>query len=322
MEQNKVLDTIINLIQGIKSNQNLSSNFNNELLQLDQCGYLLSQVLRHYKLKPSQSFVSEKAFELWSKITTENIFNYTYRDKVTKNIHGEIFVDKYKGGEKYPHQTNCLLSYGDTFTFNDVFIDEHVVPVNVIIKELKKLPTLDYISVKNVLDKLCICKLLKEEDRKIKNKNDRSTDYKEVFYTDYLQADIMVKDFTYDIFPIETFSEEPRYISIDPIIIKNTTKKVKKHSYQEEFTFINTHKSYNRKNGFPAINSNGDEIGIVFMGDDSRTPSYMCCELCIYDDFYNKYGKWHRITSHGNRIKWNDLCATLETNKSIKIFID
>lgn len=57
---------------------------------------------------------------------------------------------------------------------------------------------MDYFSVKEVLDNLCICKLLKEEDRRIKNKSKRSLNYIDVFNKDYLDVGIIIKDFVYE----------------------------------------------------------------------------------------------------------------------------
>ena len=322
MDKNNVLDIIINFIKGIKTNNQICSNFaQSEVLEINNCGYLLSQILRHYQIPASQYFVSEKAFELWSKISTDSIFNYTYRDKVKKNVNGSILVDKYKGGEKFPHKKDCEIKCGETLIFNDIFIDEHVVPINIIIKNLLELQNLDYVSVKNVLDKISICKLLKEEDRRIVNKSNRSIDYKEVFNTDYLEAGIKVKDFVYD----KKFS---KHAVQKPLVVKNTIIKKKnggksmKRCYQEEFTFINVRKIYRGKDGFVALNSKSQEIGIVFKGDDKRGPSYLHCELCIYESFEKVYGEWHRIKSHGARIKWEELCEKLNTYKTYKLFID
>ncbi len=326
MEKNQVLDIIINLVQGVKKNQFLSPNFNDETFELDRCEYLLGQILRHYKIKPEQYFVSKEAFKTWSKISTDSIFNYTYRDKVTKNTYDFVLVDKYKGSEKYPHETNYALSYGESFIFNEVFIDEHVVPVNVLIKELINLPILDYNSVKRVLDKLSICKLLKKEDRKIKNKSFRSSNYEEVIYSDYLEAGIMIKDFDYkknDIIKNNIKSENCNIIK-EGIKAMHTTKKGEKglkRKYCEYFTINNIQKVFRGKKGFPAINSKGQEIGIVFMGDDKRR-NYGNCELCMYEKYFDTYGQWHRFTVNGQKIKWEDLVQRLNIENSIKLFIE
>ena len=67
MEQNKVIDIVINLILGIKSNDLLTAELDNDKVELYNCRYLLSQVLRQYKLPREHCLVSEKACELWGK---------------------------------------------------------------------------------------------------------------------------------------------------------------------------------------------------------------------------------------------------------------
>lgn len=92
--------------------------------------------------------------------------------------------------------------------------------------------------------------------------------------------------------------------------------------FQEEFIFTNE-LGYNRgKNGFQAYNSKGENVGIVFMSGDKRTPAYGHCELCMYKPYYNRYGEWHRIQSRGGRIKWDKLCDILKEKETHKVFID
>ena len=53
------------------------------------------------------------------------------------------------------------------------------------IDELLALPEYSYEAIENVLNKIYICKMLKSEDRSIKSKKNRSTDYREVVVFDY-----------------------------------------------------------------------------------------------------------------------------------------
>ena len=92
MNQNKVLDVIISLINGVKNSYVLSSVYGEENLSIDNCGYLLGQTLRHYVIPKDHYFVSKKAYDLWTKITNHSIFNYTYRDKITKSTSTVVFV--------------------------------------------------------------------------------------------------------------------------------------------------------------------------------------------------------------------------------------
>ena len=92
--------------------------------------------------------------------------------------------------------------------------------------------------------------------------------------------------------------------------------------FQEEFTFTSQKARYRGKSGFQAYNSKKENVGLIFMCDDSRTPAYKHCELCIYDIYQNQYGEWHRIQSHGGRIEWDKLCQILKEKAEYKVFID
>ena len=198
MQQNRILDIIINLLSGIKNdNQILENVDDSHTMRLGGCSYLLNQTIRQYQIAQNHYFISEKAFELWIKISTDDIFKYTYRDKVVKNTDTEVMVDKYKGGEKTPFEKALSLKKGDSFIYNDVFTDEHIVTVSNIIDELLDLPTYDYLSITKILDKIYICKMLKSEDHTIKNRSNRSTDYREVIVHDYSDVGIKIKNFSY-----------------------------------------------------------------------------------------------------------------------------
>ncbi len=195
MEQNRIFDIIINLLIGIKNHDCLTETTDSgEVLTVTQCKYLLNQTIRQYQIPKDHYFVSEAALELWQKIRRDSIFNYTYRDKVVKTIHEPVWIDKYNGSRKEPYQSS-YLNCAESFTYNDVFTDEHIVTVSDIIKELKALPSYDYAEIKKVLDKIYICKVLKEEDHNIKNKHTRPTDYQLVINTDYFDAGIKVLRF-------------------------------------------------------------------------------------------------------------------------------
>ena len=192
MEQNRIFDIIINLLIGIKNHDRLTETTDSgEVLTVTQCKYLLNQTIRQYQIPKDHYFVSEAALELWRKIRRDSIFNYTYRDSVVKTIDEPVWIDKFNGSRKEPYQS-LYLNRGESFTFNDVFTDEHIVTVSDIIKELKALPSYDYTEIKKVLDKIYICKVLKEEDHNIKNKHTRPTDYQLVINTDYFNAGIKV----------------------------------------------------------------------------------------------------------------------------------
>lgn len=194
--KNAILDIIINLVKGCKMEKSILLDEScGECLYA--CNYLLNQALRQYALPSERILVSEEANKLWLSLTKDkDIRTFSHRSAIMVESSVPVFVEKYKGASKTPYEIG-EVKQGDTVIFNDVFTDEHVVPIKVIIKELIALPTLDYESVREVLSKMYICKVLKKEDHAIKKKSNRSLDYKEVIKTDYLSEGIKVVDFDY-----------------------------------------------------------------------------------------------------------------------------
>ena len=85
-----------------------------------------------YQFPQNHYYVSEKAQKLWDAISSDSIFNYTYRDTVIKDVDGEVVIEKFRGGEGKPYATS-KIKRGDSFVFKDVFTDEHIVTVSNII---------------------------------------------------------------------------------------------------------------------------------------------------------------------------------------------
>lgn len=207
MEQNRIFDIIINLLIGIKSQDKLvEQTETGEILTITQCKYLLNQTIRQYQIPSDHYFVSEKALELWKQIRKDSIFNYMYRDIVTKTTETPIYVNMFHGSERKPYMSKNL-ERGESFIYNDIFTDEHIVTVSNIINELKNLTSYDYDTIKKVLDKIYICKVLKEEDHQIKHKVGMPTDYKHILDTEYKDAGVKVINFKDLIF--ENESQEP-----------------------------------------------------------------------------------------------------------------
>ena len=198
METNRVFDIIIDLIIGIKNENKLVEKNGNNKVTLNNCSYLLNQIIRQIQLPRDHYFVSEKALALWNSISSNSIFDYTYRDTVTKDIPGIVTIYKFRGGEGTPKES-AQISIGDKFIFKDVFTDEHIVTVSNIIDELLNLEEYDYTSISEILDKLYICKMLKSEDRAITSKKNRSTDYRRVIINDYREVGISLVDFDYSV---------------------------------------------------------------------------------------------------------------------------
>lgn len=170
---NEILDIIISLVKGVRADGHIESD-NHILWGSD---YLLNQVLRQYDIPKDHYYVSERASKLWKRITSEEIMDYYYQKKVTLDkADGTVTLRCYKGSSS--HYTEWTPQNGDKLTYRDVFHDEHIVPIKIIINELVKLPELNYENVLGVLDKIRVCKMLKEEDKTIVNRSNRSSDYK------------------------------------------------------------------------------------------------------------------------------------------------
>lgn len=326
MEHNRILDIIINLLIGIKNNNKLvdQSSIDGEL-NLNGCSYLLNQTIRQYQFPSSHYYVSQKAQELWDKISTDSIFNYTYRDTVTKNVDGAVSISKFRGGEGTPY-TTTTISRGDTFVFKDVFTDEHIVTVSNIIDELLSLPEYDYESIERVLNRIYICKMLKSEDRSIKSKKNRSTDYREVIVFDYDEVGIKILDFDYKSV-LETLISE-RTTELEELSGKSQTaeKAITTRSYTRDgigelFRFTDEKTTgYGIKNAYRAYNSSNEEVGFVFMTGDKRSPSYGYAELRFHTPYKGK--TWYRFTTDGQKISWDTLCELLNEKGEYKVYID
>lgn len=160
-----------------------TDKYNTECINLWAPRYLLNQILR--QIPVTKRYVSDKAQELWNQLTDEDIWKYNYQDTVlvTEKNKGFI-VKKYKGAAKTPEKES---SVGDSFIFREVFHDEHIIPIAVIIDELLKLKDGEITPEKiaQIIDKICICRITKEEDRKINPRYKRSSDLSEAYETAY-----------------------------------------------------------------------------------------------------------------------------------------
>lgn len=157
--------------------------------------YILNQLLRQLKIPKENWYITYKADTLWQQLTTDKIDDYNYQKKVTLTRNERLSVTTFKGNSKVPNIRP--LTKGDSFAFREVFHDEHVVPINVVIDQLLKIDTPTYETVVPVLSKISICRMLKTEDRAIYNSRKRSFDINTVVETTYLKSGVYVKDYPY-----------------------------------------------------------------------------------------------------------------------------
>ncbi len=160
--------------------------------------YLLGQTLRQIILPNSSIFISYKADVLWKKLRAESkdsMSDYVNQKRVINENDHPIPVLIYKGASS--SSVPRILKKRDYFSFRQVFHDEHIIPIKMIIDELFKLENPDYDSVMRVMKKICICRMLKSEDRKIKEHYKRDFSRKDVIEKLYLGYGIYLKDYEY-----------------------------------------------------------------------------------------------------------------------------
>ena len=176
--RNDVFDIIISLVNSLKEptefkQHYIKSSFENKNYCIYNAEYLLNQILRQISIPDDHYLISKGAKDLWDKLSPNGkngnkISDYWYREVLTVNSKTSVNVKEFKGASK--SATNVPLTKGSTFIFNDVFHLEHVIPIQMIIDELTRLSKageLNYQSLAHVLNMIYVCRMTKEEDRKI-----------------------------------------------------------------------------------------------------------------------------------------------------------
>lgn len=188
MRKDICLDMIICLLKAHRTEENAIYS---DSSCIRGAHYLLGQVVRQYAIPEENYYISEKANNLWKKISNDNIWNYVYTNKFV--ITDKCSLPKYVGAEKNPREIKEYQK-GEKIEFNSVFHDEHIISIEVIIKQLDAIPKekLDYDSVKKILDSIVICRILKEEDKKLQHK--RFDTFKENFEKIYEPNGIILQN--------------------------------------------------------------------------------------------------------------------------------
>lgn len=176
MEKNEVLDVIMKFARAIRETPKINKKtpyyyFDDSENRIWSANYLLNQILRQYYIDDNHILVSKKAQELWDKIAVEtDIKSFYYRKKfTTKN---DIAEKMFSGAKKEGVLTQ--KNKGQKVIWNDIFHDEHVIPIDTIIKRLVNEPELNYEKTKKILDDIVICKMLKEENNVLDKKGYRT----------------------------------------------------------------------------------------------------------------------------------------------------
>ena len=196
MEKCEVYDIIISFIKSLKNANDgskpfIGSIYNKQDKRIHNTDYLINQILRQVGIPKERYLISRKAKELWESISSKDIHDYYYHEKVVAEFDGAE-IQEYSGANKTPKRTR-ILKKNDSFIYKDVFHNEHMIPIKVIISELTSLndDELNYENVDSILNKIYICRILKSEDRSIKNKYKRSSDIEEVIKNVYSDIEVI-----------------------------------------------------------------------------------------------------------------------------------
>lgn len=181
MKNDAILDAIVCFLNEYKDELRYSADNKEELSDLR---YLLSQSIRQYSIPKDHYHISKAAVKRWSEISSDDITKYHYTKKVTCD---KLAVTKryllYVGADSKGTFTD--ISPNSRMIFRQMFHEDHIVPVSLILEEMIKMPKVDKNSIKNLLDRMHICVMLKEEDRRIGRTSGRTTNYEQVIRTVY-----------------------------------------------------------------------------------------------------------------------------------------
>ena len=142
--------------------------------------YLLGQSIRQYDIPEKKYHISVCAKQRWQELSKDIIANYWYRKQVKcDNLKVPKSYDLYKGSTKkgVPTTLNPMAS----FTFRDMFHEEHIIPVKIILEKLIGTTTINDKTIKGILDDMHICIILKEEDRMINQKFGKTANRRDNF---------------------------------------------------------------------------------------------------------------------------------------------
>ena len=88
---NKVIGIIIDFVKALQSKDRaLISIESNGTYKISSPKYLLGQILRQYELEQNQYYYSTSAKLLWEKLSTQDMWNYSYRQYVHCQNHAPL----------------------------------------------------------------------------------------------------------------------------------------------------------------------------------------------------------------------------------------
>jgi len=144
--------------------------------------YLLNQAIRQYHIPSANWHNSDAALSVWKSICDKEIYG-DYREKIDLKKGLDLYLPTYMGAAKDINKLQLIHLTSDGYTnnkgktvallFNNLFLAEHLTPVSDVILALRgcynnknnKEELRD--SVKAILDKMHVARILKIEDRLI-----------------------------------------------------------------------------------------------------------------------------------------------------------
>ena len=173
MKNDAIVDSILCLLREYRKEM-IAPNSNNA--DLNSLKYLINQTIRAYDIPEENRHLSKAAHNRWDELTMHDIRKYHYKKmvicdklKVTKKY--ELFI----GAQKTGNLTE--FNNGYEFEFRKMFHEDHVIPVSMIFDEMVKMPVVNKPLIENLLNRMHLCVILKEEDRRISRTKGRSLDF-------------------------------------------------------------------------------------------------------------------------------------------------
>ena len=170
MKNEIIINTINSLLSGYKKLESKGIK-----RDIQGVRYLLGQSIRQYNIPIENYHISKCAKDRWEELTNDSIDNYWYRKKVVcDKLQTKKRYKLYSGSRNNGKETD--INPGDSFIFRDMFHEEHIIPVSLImdkmIKEIHGISKKK--AIKDLLDRMHICVILKEEDRMINQKSGKT----------------------------------------------------------------------------------------------------------------------------------------------------
>lgn len=176
-----IIDSIKSLLDAYHA---LSAQSNKNETDLNALRYLIGQSIRQYDIPLENHHVSQAALVRWKCLSKDKIEKYHYRDQVKcDNLSKPTRFKLFKGASK--NGTYRRLVPNNYFIFRDMFHEDHVIPVSLILNAMVSLNPISRTSIEELLNSMHLCVLLKDEDRHIGKTSGRTLNFKDIIKNVY-----------------------------------------------------------------------------------------------------------------------------------------